>query len=372
MGLVLAAWGAAQKGTEGRPGGATLPRPFAGRAWARCPPAQCCPPSGDSLASTRPFGRRRWVSGGGQQLELRKPRTVPVCPSSCQSRSACFVTGSWPSGHSRTGPKGQSAAGRKSESHRAACVLGPGPPGAHGLLSGRPDPWLSSRWTWMRTRPSGSTTACWSWKRRSRPPCGAQTRRADGTDCPVRSGPWLPLPCPAPPSLPVLRRREQRAPRPAVPRDGIASSLWAPPADPLLALACPWSHHALRTECGLSDCTQAPPRPPPPWSVLAGEVAPLWVTWWLCSLPGPGGSHAPCVPCACCGPHPGGRGAGRHNEAALRRVRGSTGLRVWPLGPLPRLQTLSLTWRPPVLARAWLPHHLQVCPLLTARSRGHV
>lgn len=191
---------------EGRRGGATPPRPFAGRAWARCPPAQCCPSSGDSLASTGPFGRRRWVSGGGQQVELRKPRTVPVCPSSCQSLSACFVTGSWPSGHSRTGPKGQSAAGRKSESHRAACVLGPGPPGAHGLLSGRPDPWLSSRWTWTRTRPSGSTTACWSWKRRSRPPCGAQTRRADGTDCPVRSGPWLhavaapPLPGPSQPA----------------------------------------------------------------------------------------------------------------------------------------------------------------------------
>lgn len=62
-------------------------------------------------------------------------------------------------------------------------------PGAHGLLSGRPDPWLSSRWTWTRTRLSGSTTACWSWTRTSGPPSRAQARRADGdTEGPVRPG----------------------------------------------------------------------------------------------------------------------------------------------------------------------------------------
>lgn len=38
---------------------------------------ECCPSSGDSLASTGPFGRSRWVSGGGQHLELRKPTDRP-------------------------------------------------------------------------------------------------------------------------------------------------------------------------------------------------------------------------------------------------------------------------------------------------------
>lgn len=122
-------------------------------------------------------------------------------------------------------------------------------PGAHGLLSGRPDPWLSSRWTWTRTRLSGSTTACWSWTRTSGPPSRAQARRADGdTEGPVRPGGAA---CPGRASPPVPSRPAEHR-RPAVPG--------AAPPGPLLPLACPGA----TTLCGQGVAGATTPRAPVP------------------------------------------------------------------------------------------------------------
>lgn len=202
-------------------------------------------------------------------------------------------------------------------------------PGAHGLLSGRPDPWLSSRWTWTRTRLSGSTTACWSWTRTSGPPSRAQARRADGdTEGPVRPGGTA---CHAvPPRL-----------SPPGPQS-TAGQLFPPPA------GLPRGRHALRTRCGRSDHTQGPR---PPSSALVGGGGPTLGTW-LCSLPGPGSQPCPRVPCTCCCPRPGGPGAGRRNAAARGESGEDRPACVAARVPSSVQNCLSSAWRWPVSALA--------------------
>lgn len=209
-------------------------------------------------------------------------------------------------------------------------------PGAHGLLSGRPDPWLSSRWTWTRTRLSGSTTACWSWTRTSGPPSRAQARRADGdTEGPVRPGgavchavpPRLSPPGPQSTAGQLFPgRRHQglcsRWPAPGPPRS--ADKVW------------PERPH---------------PGPRPPSSALAGGGGPTLGTW-LCSLPGPGSQPCPRVPCTCCCPRPGGPGAGRRNAAARGESGEDRPACVAARVPSSVQNCLSSAWRWPVSALA--------------------
>lgn len=197
-------------------------------------------------------------------------------------------------------------------------------PGAHGLLSGRPDPWLSSRWTWTRTRLSGSTTACWSWTRTSGPPSRAQARRADGdTEGPVRPGGAA---CPGRASPPVPSRPAEHR-RPAVPG--------AAPPGPLLPLACPGA----ATLCGQGVAGATTPRAPVPRALpWWGAAAPLWGRGCAPFL-APGHSRAPASPAPAAAPALGVRvPAVGTQQPAVSLVK--TGLRVWPLGSLPQFRTV--------------------------------